>query len=183
MRRWLALGLMTFAGRGDVEQAIPNRTVDAATPGLRDLGGILQHDGAPFSGYVVEKAGSQVLARTPYLEGRRHGRARAYYPTGARRFEKLFVEGNREGTHHGWWANGELRFVYHYEQDLFEGEQRGYHESGAKAELRNYRAGHEEGRQTLWDAEGAVAANYTFKDGRRYGIVGRFDCVSVHEKE
>lgn len=189
MRAWVLLAALASSGAGDPEQSLPNTTAVAGElgargePRLRDVAGILHRDDAPFSGYVVERAGDRVLSRTPYLEGRRHGRATAYYPGGERRFEKEFRAGNREGTHRGWWPSGALQFVYRYEADLFEGEQIGYYKTGARAELRHYRAGHEEGRQTTWDAEGGVAANYTFKDGRRYGIVGRFDCVSVHENE
>ena len=69
--------------------------------------------------------------------------------------------------------------MHHYKDDLLEGEQVSFHENGREAELRHYRGGREEGLQRLRDPEGRVLANYTFRRGRRYGIVGRFDCISM----
>ncbi len=165
-----------------VVETAPERVVSLGDPGLRTRGDLLLQNGKPFSGILVEREPGQLQTRTPYLAGRRHGTAHAYYPDGTLAYEKRYVRGDREGEHRGFWPDGRPQFVYRYERDLFEGEQIAYHESGARSELRHYREGHEEGRQTTWDPAGKIASNYTFKEGKRYGIVGRFDCISVHEK-
>ena len=72
-----------------------------------------------------------------------------------------------------------MQFVRRYDHDLLEGEQAAFFEDGAPAELRHYRDGREEGQQRVYDRKGTVIGNYTFVTGRRYGIVGRFDCISV----
>ena len=178
----LALGLSLLAAGAGCEPSSPERTVPASDPALRDRNGVLELRGAPFSGWVTEGgAEAPLVGRTPYLHGLRHGRATARYQNGALAYEKLFRHGLREGVHRGFWPDGKPQFVYRYEKDLFAGEQVAYYRNGARAELRHYRDGREEGQQTQWDGEGRVQANYVFRDGKRYGIVGRFDCVTVHE--
>lgn len=151
--------------------AVPMVRVEASA--LSEREGVTYRAGVPFSGFSVG-----ALSETPYVEGRAHGLSLARYPGGALRFRRLYRAGKREGVHEGFWPNGQLQFTYRYVEDLFEGEQRAYHANGVLAELRHYRAGHEEGLQRFFDETGRIIANYTFKDGRRYGIVGRSDCVS-----
>jgi antitoxin component YwqK of YwqJK toxin-antitoxin module len=159
--------------------AVPDVTIPSDAPGLARVNGVLRYRGEPFSGHVVERAGEAVLARTPYLQGREHGLAEAYHPGGRRRYERSYELGRREGTHRAFWPNGQVQSVHHYKADLLEGEQVAFHENGREAELRHYRGGREEGVQRLRDPEGRIVANYTFRRGRRYGIVGRFDCISM----
>jgi antitoxin component YwqK of YwqJK toxin-antitoxin module len=158
----------------------PDCAISAADPGLRNINGVLLLNGVPWSGQVLDKAGTRLLARTHYLAGRRHGRALAWFDDGKLAQNRYFRLGKREGTHLGWWPNGRVQFVRQYRNDLFEGEQQAYYESGERFETRRYLEGREEGRQTEWARDGRVLANYVFKGGKRYGIVGRFDCVTIH---
>jgi len=174
----LALALPLTAA--DARPPLPE--LDLRDPSLHYRGDVLLRGEEPFAGFVVERGlAGEVVSRTPYEAGRRHGLARGFHPGGAPAFERTFAGGEREGTHRGTWPNGRPQFVYHYAKDVFDGEQVGYHENGVRAELRHFVAGHEEGQQTTWDSEGRVGVNYTFKGGKRYGIVGRLDCVTVHE--
>ena len=147
---------------------------------LADRSGVLLRGGSPFTGYLIERADQQLFRKTPYQRGKRHGLAAAWYPDGRLAYEKWFRKGNREGIHKGYWPSGQLQFVYRYKDDLFEGEQLGFYKTGQRSELRHYRHGYEEGSQSTWDGDGRLSSNYTVKEGKRYGIVGRFDCVSVH---
>lgn len=155
--------------------------VDRGDAALQRRGAVLLYRGAPFTGVLRERDRSGE-SRTPFLRGREHGWAYGAYPDGARRFERLFLDGRKEGTHRGYWENGAPQFVYRYEHDAFEGEQLSYFRGGQRAELRHYRRGQEEGLQRAWGLDGSLLANYTFRGGRRYGVVGRFDCVSVHQR-
>jgi antitoxin component YwqK of YwqJK toxin-antitoxin module len=176
----LCLSLLPLAARGEAgDPEIPEVTISRGEPGAREVDGGLSYQGKAFSGLVVERAGERLLSRTPYLDGKEHGVAEAFYPEGGLRFRKLFQRGRREGTHRGFWRSGALQFVRHYEHDLLEGEQEVFFEDGARAEIRHYRKGREEGQQRFYDRKGALVSNYTFKNGRRYGLVGRFDCISV----
>jgi antitoxin component YwqK of YwqJK toxin-antitoxin module len=172
-------GLSLAPAPGEAEPAIPAVALDVETPGLRMVNGVFTYRGDAFSGYVVERSSGRLSSRTPYLKGREDGLAEAFYPDGSIRFQRLYRRGKREGTHRGFWPDGKPQFVNHYEHDLFEGEQLTFFENGAPAGVQHYREGHEEGRQRFYDPTGRVIGNYTFRHGRRYGIVGRFDCVST----
>lgn len=182
----LALSIVLVAlvapDRGDAQPGIPPVVVREGDPALETLGDRLLLRGQPFSGYVEERAGTRLLSRVPYREGRAHGRAVSFHPNGTLRAERFYRNGNKEGTHRGYWENGQIQFIYRYKRDLFDGEQVGFYRTGARAELRQYKNGYEDGRQSTWDAEGRLESNYVFRNGRRYGIVGRFDCVSVHDR-
>ena len=184
-RRWAATRparailplLFVFAGAPDL--AADGMTITKGAPGVEQVNGVVRYGGRPFSGVVVERDGDRVLSRARYRDGQEDGLAEGFYPDGRRRYEKLFSRGRHEGTHRGFWPSGAVQFIHRYEHDLLEGEQAAFFEDGAPAELRHYRGGREEGQQRWYDRKGNVVANYTFVNGRRYGIVGRFDCVSV----
>ena len=133
---FFALVLLS-AGPGCLELApsLPQQTVAEDDPALHDRNGVLQWSGAPFSGYVVKWTAGHLRSRTPYLNGRRHGRAYTFHEDGRFASERLFRAGDREGTHIGWWADGGRQFIYHYEHDLFQGEQLSYYKNGVRAEL------------------------------------------------
>lgn len=173
----LLLGLLTLSSFGC---GAPEQTIEQGDPTLHDRNGVLLHGDTLFSGTLIERADLQLFRKTPYQHGKRHGQALAWYPSGRLAYQKRFRKGDREGTHTGFWPSGQPQFVYRYEHDLFEGEQVSYYKTGQRAELRHYRHGYEEGQQSAWDGEGRLISNYTVKEGKRYGIVGRFDCVSVH---
>jgi antitoxin component YwqK of YwqJK toxin-antitoxin module len=159
--------------------AIPRATLAKDAPGLAREAGVLTYRGEPFSGWVIEREGEHLVARSPYLRGKEHGIAAGFYPDGSPRYLRVYEHGRREGTHRGYWQNGLVQYVYRYEGDLLEGEQVAFFKTGAPAELRHYHQGREDGLQRSYDGDGRIVANYTWKNGRRYGIVGRFDCVSM----
>lgn len=158
---------------------VPDDALALDTPGLALVNGVLRFHGRPFSGHVVERDGDRLRSRTPYVDGKQHGVVEAWYPDGSPRYRRIYHLGHREGTHHGFWPDGSPQFVYHYAHDLFEGEQVAFYKSGVQAELRHYSGGREDGQQRFYDGTGRLIGNYTFRNGKRYGIVGRFDCVSM----
>jgi antitoxin component YwqK of YwqJK toxin-antitoxin module len=172
----VAVSLLAFLDQGGPGAGM---VIAKGAPGVAEVNGVLLHGGEPFSGVVVEQEGGRLLSRTPYRDGKEHGVAEAFYPQGGLRYRKLYRSGRREGTHHGFWPSGQAQFIRRYNRDLLDGEQAAFFETGMPAELREYRDGREEGRQRWYDRRGALVSNYTFKNGRRYGIVGRFDCISV----
>ena len=178
-RRVLAL-LMVVLCVGCPFSGLPEHTIEQGDRTLTNLHGVLLRAGTPFTGYLIERADQQLYRKTHYQRGKRHGLAAAWYPDGRLAYEKWFRNGNREGIHKGYWPSGQLQFEYRYKNDLFEGEQVGYYKTGQRSELRHYRLGFEEGAQSAWDGEGRLTSNYTVREGKRYGIVGRFDCVTVH---
>jgi hypothetical protein len=142
-------------------------------------------DGAPYSGFVVEHhADGSLASRALYVDGLAEGWHEAWHPgrpgsPAQLRHRKYYEAGKREGEHLGWRANGELEFRRHYLADLSHGKQEFFQIGNRLVEEKHFEYGHEEGRQRGWNADGELVMNYTVKHGKRYGIVGRNDCVSV----
>lgn len=158
---------------------VPDVTIAHDAPGLKNVNGVLLVGREPFSGRVEQRIGDRLVARTPYLHGKQHGVVEGWYGDGSPRHRRIYRDGRREGTHYGYWPDGSPQFVYHYEHDRFEGEQVAFYKNGVEAERRHYREGREDGTQRFYDGSGRLIGNYTFRNGRRYGIVGRMDCTSM----
>lgn len=176
----LCLSWLPFSGPTHADgPEVSGETIARDAADLANVRGVLVLHGKPFSGFVVERQGDRLLSRTPYFRGKEQGTVEAWYPDGSVRYRRLYHLGHREGTHEGFWPNGQPQSIYRYEDDLFEGEQVAFYKNGVQSERRHYREGHEDGPQQFYDGQGRLVSNYTFKNGRRYGIVGRSDCVSM----
>jgi antitoxin component YwqK of YwqJK toxin-antitoxin module len=137
-------------------------------------------DNEPYSGFVVERhADGSLAARAGYIGGLAEGWHEAWYPDGRKRHRKYYEAGKREGEHLGWRPTGALEFRRHYLDDLSHGKQEFFQLGGRLVEEKHFDHGHEQGLQRGWNGEGELVMNYTVKNGRRYGIVGRSDCISV----
>ena len=155
-------------------------TVDAAAVTLEPRSGRLLQHGRAFSGDVLDRSDPRYVQRVSYENGVRHGLARAWYSDGSLAYTRRFSKGLRQGEHLGFWPGGIPQFRHRYVDDLFEGEQASYYKNGMPLEVRHYHAGQEVGRQQIWAASGELSSNYIVKEGRRYGLVGSIDCVTVH---
>jgi antitoxin component YwqK of YwqJK toxin-antitoxin module len=137
-------------------------------------------DGAPYSGLVLEHhADGSLASRAGYVDGLAQGWHEAWYANGQLRHRKYYEAGKREGEHLGWRANGELEFRRHYFADLHHGKQEFFQLGNRLVEEKHFEHGQEDGRQRGWNAQGELVMNYTVRQGKRYGIVGRNDCVTV----
>lgn len=155
-------------------------TVEATAVTAEPRSGRLLWHGQAFSGDVIDHSDPRYVQRTSYRNGLRHGLAQAWYGDGSLAYQRRFADGLRQGEHVGFWPGGWPQFRFRYIDDLFEGEQASYYKNGMPLELRHYRAGQEVGRQQIWAASGELSSNYIVKEGRRYGLVGSVDCVTVH---
>lgn len=177
----IALWMALLAGPNSVASPVevPPLQVDAADGELRRQGALQLWRGEPLSGWLVLRAGGQMRERTPYWQGRREGLAEAWHSNGQRAYARLYRGDKRTGVHRGWWPNGQLQFERRYVNDQFEGTQRAWFENGVLFEVGQFANGREEGRQSQYAEDGKLIANYVVRDGRRYGVVGRFDCTTV----
>lgn len=135
-----------------------------------------------LNGYIIEKARGVLQGKVPIINGKENGIAYAWYTNGKKKFEYNFLNGNREGTQKGWYPNDSLSFVYFFHNDKYEGEQLTYYENGRIWHSLHYENGYELGRQKSWSDSGKVINNFTVKNGKLYGVIGRFDCMSVYKK-
>ena len=135
-----------------------------------------------LNGYIIEKVCSTITAQLPVIEGKENGTAVGWFTNGHQKYERNFLNGKREGQQKGWYSNDTLAFVHFFKDDLFEGEQKTFYESGHPWQSLHYIKGYEEGKQKSWSDSGRVVNNFTVKNGKLYGVIGRYDCMSVYKK-
>jgi antitoxin component YwqK of YwqJK toxin-antitoxin module len=133
-------------------------------------------------GYIVEKKKNFVTAKLPILNGKENGVAYGWFKNGNLRYERNFKNGNREGLQKIWYESGQLAGLSFFKDDKLEGEQTSYFESGHIWQSLHYKNGYEEGQQKTWNDSGRVINNFTVRNGKLYGIIGRYDCMSVMQK-
>lgn len=149
---------------------------------LHQSNGIWKYKGVNYTGYIIEKNKLNIISKIPVLDGREHGTAYGWYKNGKKKYIRNYNHGDREGRHLGWYENDSLAFEYHFHLDQFDGEQLSYYESGHVWQSLHYINGYEEGKQKSWNDSGRVVNNFTVKNGKLYGVIGRFDCMSVYKK-
>ena len=73
-------------------------------------------------------------------------------------------------------------YEYFFLNDKYEGAQLSYFPNGNRWQILNYKNGYEEGKQKSWNESGRVVNNFTVKNGKLYGVIGRYDCMSIIKK-
>ena len=146
--------------------------------------GLMYEQKIPFSGCLAEYFENGLMQESVFfLNGQRHGWSMRWHRNGILEFEKFFLFGLKQKFHKKWYDNGSIKFIHRFKDDLFEGEQLDYFKNGNIASKRNYLNGFEEGQQMAWNFNGKLLQNYHVKNKKRYGIIGRKDCISVFEED
>lgn len=154
--------------------------VNIKTENFRIQNGITYADGQPFSGIAYELYDDVDTAFIyPYYNGKLQGETKEWYRNKQLKEDRFYDEGRKTGIHKGWYADGKLRFVYHMQADHFEGNVKEWFEDGKLYRDFNYMNGQEEGMQTMYYVNGKIKANYQSINGRKYGLTGVKNCVSV----
>ncbi len=160
----------------------PNVFHNSHDSALHNVNGCWMLQGKKYSGYIVELDSGAKVGQVPIIDGRENGIAFGWYANGHKRYERGFVNGNRAGEHEGWYANGQLAFLYRFRNDKYHGLQQTWFENGQLWQSLTYVNGYEEGRQKSWNDSGRVINNFTVRKGKLYGVIGRYDCISVIKK-
>lgn len=106
-----------------------------------------------------------------------------WYDNGQLMERRYYENGKKVGVHLGWWPNGNKRFEYHYSMDMYDGPVKEWYEDGQLYRSFNYKDGQEFGAQQMWKPDGRISANYEVRDGRKYGLTGVKNCISVWNDE
>ncbi|MFC6225899.1 toxin-antitoxin system YwqK family antitoxin [Hymenobacter artigasi] len=189
--RWAACGVLLGFASCQQDRAVPGESTKVITPArviavtdtaLHNRNGTWFYKNRKATAVIVEQKGPVVTARLPVIDGKENGLATGWYPTSEKRFERRYQNGNREGRHQTWYKNGRLAGENVFRDDKYEGPQVSYFESGHRWQRLNYVKGYEEGKQKTWNDNGLVINNFTIKNGKLYGVIGRYDCMSVMQK-
>lgn len=157
-------------------------SLDSNTATLERVGGLMHFQGIPYSGIVLEHFESGVQeSKTHWAEGKREGLYESWHSNGRINEQRLYIANRKEGEHRGWYSDGGLRFLLRFQEGAFHGRCEEWYPNGDKYSEFNYEFGKEIGPQKLWEPNGKIRANYVVKEGKRYGIIGSKQCVSVVE--
>jgi antitoxin component YwqK of YwqJK toxin-antitoxin module len=101
---------------------------------------LLIHDGAPFTGEVVEKTrDGAVVAVTGYTDGYEDGPSTEWFPTGELKFHGVARRGWAVGVHQVWHRNGRLASERAFDDEGHQLSNREWDENGNLLEESIYR--------------------------------------------
>ncbi len=165
-----------------VQKLPPEIFIATTDTALHNNNGTWYYKNQKANGYLIEKKGHALIAKLPVIDGKENGTAYGWFETGEKRYERSFKNGDRDGAHKIWYKSGQLGSFSFFKSDKLYGVQKTYFESGNLWQSLTYVNGYEEGKQKTWNDSGRVVNNFTVKNGKLYGVVGRYDCMSVMEK-
>jgi antitoxin component YwqK of YwqJK toxin-antitoxin module len=145
--------------------------------------GLVYYDGKPFTGTSVLFSDTVKIESIDYMNGKRNGWYRKWYPNGMLSFEAEYKIGKRDGTAKTWWKNGKLRSESHFENSVANGVQLQWYKSGAKFKRMNLVNGKEEGLQQSWRENGKLYNNYEAKNGRIFGLKRANLCYELEDEK
>lgn len=147
---------------------------------LKKINDTWMYKGQLFSGYMIEQErDKRMVYQLPIDAGKENGLAKAWYNTGEKLLERIFVNGKMEGIFKQWWPNGHYRYLFHFKNNQYHGTQMVFFPDGRKRELNNYQFGQPEGLQSTWDEAGNLISNYTIRDKKLYGVIAVKTCLPV----
>ncbi len=157
------------------------RLVNLDTENIRHINGKCSVNDTLFSGtlYRLYPESADTVLTQQYINGKRHGMWRKYYKDGRIKEQRFFKNGKKEGKLMVWWPNGRAKLIYNFRNDVYEGTNRAWNRDGLLIKEMNYEDGHEKGEQKVWYDNGKIKSNYIIKEGRRYGLLGTKNCISV----
>lgn len=173
LRLVAALGAIAVMGGASCSRppAVPAREVPAAALTLRPELGRWFHQGKPYDGYAVKRGASgAVLERIGYLDGKKQGVARSFYPDGSLRRRASYHRNRLHGVVEFFGATGTLVSLARYDFGVLHGEQRSWYPDGSPYKQRTLAYGREEGLQRAWRRNGKLYVNYEARHGRIYGL-------------
>lgn len=153
------------------QDRISRVTVNSDDLRLDQIQGLVFLGDKAFTG-ICEKndAYGNLLSKTFYVKGKKHGLHQKFFYNQELSFESMYSDGKLQGNATSWWSNGNKRTVSHYENGLAQGIQLQWYKSGQLFKKINLVDGKESGLQQSWRENGKLYNNYEVHDGRVYGL-------------
>lgn len=144
--------------------------------------GLRMYQAQPFTGTVVARhPNGKLAAADDFVNGRRDGHARLWFPDGTLGYEARFKAGIRDGVSSSWWANGRVRSHTIFVADKEQGEAWEWYVTGEKFKRYQFKDGQPDGLQRAWRTNGKLFSNFEIRDGRMYGLNNAKPCFGVRE--
>lgn len=145
--------------------------------------GLMYYKGEPFTGTSVLYYSESIKAESiSYINGKRHGFYKKWFPNGKLSFESNYVNGLQDGTTRTWWKNNNLRSEANYSNGIVNGIQKQWYQSGSKFKEMTIVNGKEEGLQKAWRENGKIYNNYEAKNGRFFGLKRANLCFQLEDE-
>lgn len=132
-------------------------------------------DPAPHLAVRRVKGEKKSLARewtvlvTPGRGDVKHGKDLAWYPSGAKEWERAFDHGNPKGTWRKWHENGQLESEIEFAGPDVERPMRFWHANGQLSAEGPAKNGSRTGTWKFWNEDGALREQGEYVDSRREG--------------
>lgn len=155
-------------------QAPPDSCVSANEVRYRE--GFTYHLGHPFTGVACSYyADGSVHTLTRYVNGRRSGLWRVYYPNGVIEKAGTIRSGVEDGPYIENFMNGNRRYEYLYDMGTKTGVWRSWYADGTPYTERHFQNGMLHGKVLVWDEQGQLAKEYDYVHGRLVNSVMHFE--------
>lgn len=166
-----------------IARAIPNIFVEATNNKLSRNQDTVFYQNKYFSGriYQLYPSVSDSTFVISYLNGLEEGLTQKWYANKQLAEERPYVNGKKEGEHRAWWPDGKPKFIFEVSNDEYIGELKEWYSSGQLAKEFHYVNGQEDGSQHMWWADGRIRANYVVRNGRKYGSIGIKLCLNPND--
>jgi antitoxin component YwqK of YwqJK toxin-antitoxin module len=177
--------VLLVLGACQEKTGVPTIEIPANDTTLVVKEGILFAQNNPYSGFIIDKYPSGILAsKNGYLNGKLEGIQEKWFENGTKKELRWYANNHKIGKHEGWYANGQKRFEYFIENDIPIKIHREWYPGGQLYTLFGYnKEGQPEGTQQMWFENGQIKANYVIKNGRRFGLFGAKGCMGQNEKK
>jgi antitoxin component YwqK of YwqJK toxin-antitoxin module len=104
-------------------------------------------------------------------EGKKQGKAVAWYVNGGKQSEGEFKDGKQHGKWMGWYPNGNKSAETQFKDGLIHGKGATWYESGRKLGEVQFKNGKEHGQWTMWHENGQKKSESHYKDGKLHGAL------------
>ena len=176
--------LLLFTGcKQPGKQAVEYKTINAETPGLKAVNGIIYFNDRLFNGTVFSlfPNTSDTAAIMNFHSGNEDGVWKKKYSKNSYEETREFKDGKKIGEYIAWWPNGNKKLQYEFKEGEYEGTCYEWNERGQMTKEANYKAGYEDGLQKIFYDNGKIHSNFVVVNGRRYGLLGTKNCVNVSD--
>jgi len=125
----------------------------------------------PWSFYSPE---GLLLYRSWFVEGKKEGKACAFYSTGALYSVLGYDNGKAQGVHVHYYPDGTLKTIEHYDKGLLHGIVRLYYPNGLLKKEQHFDQGKLHGQERLWNEQGGLILEAAYDQGIAIGISKRW---------
>lgn len=151
-------------------------------PGLSVRSGITYYQAEPFTGKIRQPIPAVGEVRlTPYKDGILHGTMVARGTSGQLLLRSEYAAGKKHGLQRTWYADGRDRSFGEFANGHYIGDHWAWHQNGKVMEFNRYDDRGKIIATKKWRSNGLIYMNLVFRDGQEFGLPGSKVCNPTSE--